>query len=584
MGPLVTLLVGHRGAGKTSYLKSVAKFAEVHRLQVDAIDLDEEIARQSGVDQVGEVFSRLGEAEFRELEVKTFENLNLKTDRSTLIALGAGFSGPLPQGMPVVWIRRLTDPLGRSFLNRPRLNSLVSPVEEYLERFAAREDGYRRQSTDQLILPEGYVSGLEEFVLTPSTWKLPFELTLSAKHVQNWNDFWAKRLFWQLRHLEVRDDLLSAADQAKVLETLPSEKTIYSRRVTKGQSPKGIMVDWPLELGPASMTPQIFSLHEKTQSLKQALDKLRGPAVLKAALSVDDFEELREGHEWWLEAPRQRAFLPRSVNGRWRWYRSLFGRRMPIHYFREDEGSAADQPLLWQEVLQPDLQDEKGFAAVLGSPVEHSRSPLEHLEFFKKLDMPFVAVDVAESEFAQAIQVLAGMGMRFAAVTAPLKKLAFAVATDSTPEAELTQAANTLSFSGTSVKAHNTDVLALMKIKQNLPQGLDKVWLWGGGGVKTSVKVVWPEAVEVAARVGDRAADFAGGAPDLVIWATGRVRDFRWPSASVKPRLILDLNYSEDSPGLEWAVRENLNYKSGIEMFHLQAQAQREFWRRDGMK
>ena len=41
---------------------------------------------------------------------------------------------------------------------------------------------------------------------------------------------------------------------------------------------------------------------------------------------------------------------------------------------------------------------------------------------------------------------------------------------------------------------------------------------------------------------------------------------------------MLDLNYSDDSPGLEWAVRENLPYQSGLKMFKLQAEFQRRFW------
>ena len=38
----------------------------------------------------------------------------------------------------------------------------------------------------------------------------------------------------------------------------------------------------------------------------------------------------------------------------------------------------------------------------------------------------------------------------------------------------------------------------------------------------------------------------------------------------------MDLNYTEDSPGSEWAIREDLPYRSGLEMFKLQADLQRQ--------
>lgn len=244
---------------------------------------------------------------------------------------------------------------------------------------------------------------------------------------------------------------------------------------------------------------------------------------------------------------------------------------MPIHFYREGEGSSLDQPLLWQVYRQPALGG--GFAAVLGSPVEHSRSPMEQRTYFASRGMPFVAVELDEGEFADGLRVLSELGLRAAAVTSPLKRAAFSICGERSAEAESAGSVNTLIRAGNKWRGHNTDTLALHGVRGELPD-FSRVWLWGGGGVKASVKSAWPNAIEISARAGTQETV----SPDLLIWATNRSRPFKWPPSTACPSLVLDLNYGEDSPGLEWACDQGLSYKSGLRMFELQAAAQREYW------
>lgn len=564
---MITILIGHRGTGKTTFL------SRLRDKKIDAVDLDEAIERESG-ETVAGLFSK-GEAHFREIEKRTFEKLlSEKPDR--VIAVGAGFSGTLPKNARVIWLRRETDGQGRSFLNRPRLNSEVTPISEYMERHAEREERFANWATDPLILPEGYEGGMEGFI-TDSAFKAPFEITVLPAHFRDWENFVKNRIGWEVRRWELRDDLLTPAQIQLALRTLPADRILFSQRRPGGERPEKIKSDWALELGSPTAKFEIVSLHDRQgETLKEIFRTLEQAAahakILKLAIDIRDFQELREGHEWWLKDPAKRAFLPRSKDGRWRWYRSLFGPRMPLHFIREDQGSALDQPLLWQAILQAPIRES--FAAVLGQPVVQSRTPMEHKNFFARQHMPVVAIELSEDEFGTALPVLRKMGLTHAAVTSPLKKAAYAVSTERTQEARALESANTLWMTD-KISAHNTDVLALRSLRAELPE-FKSVWLWGGGGVRSSVKEVWPEAVEIRAREGTTRED----SPDLLIWAVGRSRDHRKPPKTLKPQLLLDLNYGDDSPGLEWAVENNLPYQSGLKMFKLQAAFQREFWAR----
>ena len=556
MAPVNICLIGHRGAGKTTYLDGVTR----RRPGRVGFDLDREIARDAG-HALEDIFAREGEAGFRARERTTLARL-LARPEPKIIALGAGFDGPRPDAR-MVWIRRATDQAGRVFSNRPRLDPAVEPLTEYLDRFPERERRYREWADFTLALPEGYDGGLEDAL--DFEWTLPYDFTLPP-HAGP--DFLELRASWNLRRLEVRDDL-SAAEPTPAPPHL-----LRSYRRGPPRPPDGTEEDWALELGPPPRAFAITSVHagdvtEAARRLRPFADR----SILKMAVEVRGFDELLAGHRWWAEDPGRRAFLPRDPVGRWRWYRSLFGPRMPIHFVREDDGSALDQPLLWQTRLQPAC--EGTFAAVLGHPVEHSRTPLEHRAFFAERLKPVVAVDVRADEWTVALQVLRELGLTHAAVTAPLKEFAFELATDRAPDCQSTGAANTLYFAGDRVWATNTDVIALRALSRELTT-VGPTWLWGGGGVKSSVRAAWPGTREVSARVGVDASEL--DSPGLLIWAVGRSRAHRTPPAHLRPGLVLDLNYADDSPGLEYAVTRGLPYQSGLAMFKLQAEAQREFW------
>lgn len=103
-------------------------------------------------------------------------------------------------------------------------------------------------------------------------------------------------------------------------------------------------------------------------------------------------------------------------------------------------------------------------AAVLGSPVAHSLSPVLHLAAYDALglDWSYQAVECAEDELAGFVD---GLGADWAglSLTMPLKRAALDVADDVTPLATVVGAANTLVFRDGRRLADNTDVPGLAR-------------------------------------------------------------------------------------------------------------------------
>ncbi len=116
-------------------------------------------------------------------------------------------------------------------------------------------------------------------------------------------------------------------------------------------------------------------------------------------------------------------------------------------------------------------------AAVLGSPIGHSLSPVLHQAAYEVLglDWRYEALQVEANELAQVIATLrrdpqwAGLSL-----TMPLKERALQLADSASEVAVATNAANTLTFSGGQVRADNTD-----------PAGI--IWALGRAGVESLV-------------------------------------------------------------------------------------------------
>lgn len=129
--------------------------------------------------------------------------------------------------------------------------------------------------------------------------------------------------------------------------------------------------------------------------------------------------------------------------------------------------------------------------AVLGHPVAHSRSPAMQNAALAALGMggwSYEAIDVAPEGFAERVRAMAGEGFAGANVTVPHKQAALALAEAPSEVAREIGAANTLTFLGEEIRAHNTDADGFLAALPTSPRGSRALVLGAGGAARA---VVW---------------------------------------------------------------------------------------------
>jgi shikimate dehydrogenase len=160
--------------------------------------------------------------------------------------------------------------------------------------------------------------------------------------------------------------------------------------------------------------------------------------------------------------------------------------------------------------------------AVIGHPVAHSRSPAMQNAALAELGLgeewSYEAIDVAPEAFEQRLREMAGEGFAGANVTVPHKHAALALADAPSEVAREIGAANTLSFVGKEIRAHNTDADGFLAALAASPRGRRALVLGAGGAARAVVWALEREGarVEVWNRTAQRAEEICaelGGTP-----------------------------------------------------------------------
>ena len=131
-------------------------------------------------------------------------------------------------------------------------------------------------------------------------------------------------------------------------------------------------------------------------------------------------------------------------------------------------------------------------AAVLGSPIKHSLSPVLHGAAYQALDLHGWHYDKIECDEPGLPRLVDGMGPEWAglSLTMPLKRVALTVADEVSPLAEAVGAANTLVFPAGPAggrRADNTDVAGMVSaLREAGLARVEQAVILGAGGTAQS--------------------------------------------------------------------------------------------------
>jgi len=224
--------------------------------------------------------------------------------------------------------------------------------------------------------------------------------------------------------------------------------------------------------------------------------------------------------------------------------------------------------------------------ALVGHPVEHSRSPLIHSLFARQTgeNLSYELIDAEPKSFETAVRGFGAAGGKGLNVTVPHKEAAYELVDEISVPADAAGAVNTIKFVDGRLHGENTDGVGLMRdlvVNQHATLPATRMLVLGAGGAARGIVgpllAANPTELVVANRTKERADELVAHfqsphglravafaelahlpAFDLVVNATsaglkGEAPPF--PGSLVDPRtLCYDLVYSvNDTPFVKWA-------------------------------
>ncbi len=637
------ILIGQRGAGKTSIINKLQNICFDKNLEIQCLDLDNLIEKEYNIN-IKKFFETYGEAKFREIENQVFKNFYKKqnVDSQFIIAMGAGFSGDVPDDVKAIWIRRRTDSLGRVFINRPILNkvkktetseiALGALLQDSLIRYEQRENYYRNHCYFSSFIPEGGLDADRLFNLFfGKSLRKRILLTLDGNKISSLkkiNEFLAFCHRIGIESFEIRDDLVDLKTWKIINESnINLSKCTLAIRLKNTPlleyKEKFKVIDWAYELGDPEVKADVISLHDKSLltslvSKKDFQKKLKdSQSYIKIAIPVDSWNSLidTEASLKQLNLNERVVFLPISNNGRWLWYRLNNWKDNEMNFINCFFSEILDQPSYFEINLNLNSLDQNKnyFGAVLGAPVIHSRTPCFHNEFATENNMNIFSIDIQRDEYSSKVLLyLLKKGLKFAAITSPLKNIFFHGVTT-----ECSLGVNSLSGDLVNslavtkngvINLDNTDYFSIKDIDEHHSQ--IKI-VWGAGALAKSFINNMDNVLVFSARSGllsemklsttyltelkkyevknvniksktELLKNYLMFSlkPIVLIWACGNAKNIQLPNYNWNFTKLIDLSYGENSLGREYAINYDLDYLSGLRFFNVQAQKQNDFWRK----
>lgn len=236
--------------------------------------------------------------------------------------------------------------------------------------------------------------------------------------------------------------------------------------------------------------------------------------------------------------------------------------------------------------------------ALLGDPVEHSRSPRIHEAALRLAGLrgSYVAIRADEVVLGRSLDDLRSGELDGINITMPLKKAAAERADELTALAQRAESVNTLRHRDGRIEAHSTDAVAFREILEASPfAGSRSILILGSGGsARAAIAAILSRPVYISARDTVKAETLADrlGATGVVPWGSsvadtivinatpigmnGEALDDDVVAAS---HGLIDLPYGDDpTPAIVAAAAADKPHVDGVEFLARQARASFQWW------
>ncbi len=588
----VTFLIGHRGVGKTTFLKRLA----VSLSNVRCFDLISEVARLADA-PIEMILEREGEAGLRTRERQALQFL----DESVLsapglapivIELDAGFEAfdhPVfsRENVGICWIRRRSDFSGRIFPDAPRAQPEKSPLLEFRERASFRARRFARLASEELVLSEGvHDVQPEEDALLRGIQSFPEGSVLLQS-----TDFQRKGFVRKWTRGASGILMLDAVDAQKVTELGLSADRVLFRCVDRiPPSKDGFRLDVSMDLLTQINSEQLSEVaivsafnRAASESIGSIVDRLTAvgatlpQVLLKLECRVESWSEFEAVLQWKQRDPLRHILLPSSPDGRWRWYHLYSIGRQSLSLFKVSLGGDTrethpDLPLP-QEWARAKVRGGEWGTHLSLSPRESAHRILQD-RWHRDRGFAFLEVPLQKAEFLRAIQSLSALGVTRISLDSELSLDAFSICEGRVSlRARRSGRVDTLAHGETGWQGDHAATPAFRKVIREWrrragvrdprdPRSI--VWV-GDENQVAWVREELPQVVP-AASVGqpsqysdkvialNSASDAELAAlqvvrPDLLVCGEVREADSGLGTEFGQPRWVVDLVADEDSPG-----------------------------------
>jgi len=221
---------------------------------------------------------------------------------------------------------------------------------------------------------------------------------------------------------------------------------------------------------------------------------------------------------------------------------------------------------------------------IFGNPVNHSKSPLMHNYFFKKMKINECYGRYRLKNGEEIIKKFKELNIKGANVTVPHKEWAFQLCDEVRGIAKDIGAVNTLVLEEGKIIGYNTDAPGFLEAIEEFKY--KKVLIIGAGGTAKALSLVLPEA-DILNRSASRLAFFKDKNKAVFTWqeiknfqydliintTSAGLNDENYPAPVEilnqlfkNAKYAVDVIYGKETPFLKHAKKYNLQTKTGLDM------------------